>query len=151
MPDPQQVYEVAGRLQGEAGVIGIPGMVAVLYSMWSRLCLGGSFTKGASTHEEAILVILEDYYGWDEPGSAALFLAYFLVAYPDTVPQLVEAAGLMRFDGPLPFTMSNDDRYRKDGTIWPPGDVIIEGPAGLSIHLYANWPGEKSTIGDSND
>ncbi len=85
------VLTVAMTLEGEAGVLGAPGMVLVADSMLARL--------ESPDHPDTWGEVLEAYYGSAPPGPAALAIAARAVTSPwesKGMPYCLSAADVQR-------------------------------------------------------
>ena len=163
------VLRVAATLYGEAGMT-LAMLYAAAYVMacrmdslyvydglWVDMLAGTSYTGhfnelgGWAWYKRAVArgtLYLEDMReAIEEDGGLAVSahrLAWLMVRGkfgPAQIAALAEYDTGLQLAGPLLFCMSEEDRHRKDGTVWPEGDVIVDGPKGYELHLYREWPG----------
>lgn len=107
---------VAMIIQGEGGVCGPVGMMAVALSLSCRIW----------QHGHDMERIAHGYYGRSEPGPVARLLA-----------ELV--AGQELPENEYRYCMGGRvDVERRD---WPEGDVVVT-VGKESVHLYKEWPGK---------
>ena len=107
------ILRIATVLQGEGGVIGRLGMVAVADTLLARREAGQSWE-----------LVLSAYYGNARPTGAAREIAEQMLAHP------------WRSQG-MKYVFSEDDRIRYG---WPTGDLTIR-RGRWALHLAREWPG----------
>jgi len=108
---------LASIMQGEAGVLGLPGMFAIGICAMSRM----------ATHKS-----WHGFYGRAKPSPQAYLLARVFMSIPSDI-----WTGLY---GTYPYCLSRQDIERLG---FPKGDKIV-GNGKYQIHLYRRWPrGEK--------
>jgi len=107
-------------IQGEGGVCGPAGMMAVAMSLSCRIW----------QHGHNMERIAAEYFGRAEPGPVATLLA-----------ELV--AGRELPDNPYYYCMGGRPDVKTKG--WPEGDVVVR-VGKDSIHLYRDWPEEKNEL-----
>jgi len=109
-------HELAIILQGEAAVLGMPGMFAVGLCVMARLSLGQR---------------TDNFYGRATPSSEALFLSSLFLSVPPNV--WTDNFGL------YPYCLSKQDVSKLRA---PPGDKVV-GNGKYQIHLFKEWPRER--------
>ena len=117
MPETLVAFALALRiatvLQGEGGIIGRLGMVAVADTLLARREAGQSWEQ-----------VLGAYYGNARPTGAAREIAEQMLAHP------WKSQGMQ-------FCFSEQDRVRMG---WPEGDVVLR-RGRWALHLRREWPG----------
>lgn len=109
-------YELATILQGEAAVLGVPGMFAIGLCVMARLSLGQS---------------TDSFYGRAEPGHKAWLVAItFQLAKPQAWTTLY---------GTYPYCLSKQDVKKLRA---PPGNIVVKYDPlpQYEIHMYKEWP-----------
>ena len=113
------IYEIAARLEGEAGTIGLPGYVMVADTMLARL--------NSKEFPNTWSGVLRAYYGYAKPSRLALLVARVAVEAP-WLPY------------GFTFVYSASDRRQLD---LPCGDLVLKDGA-LELHFYTYFPlGER--------
>ena len=106
---------IAPVLQGEAGIIGYAGFIAVATCLMSRVYLGYNNPIGG-------------FYGWATPTVASMEVAQIVVT--TTPEEWVSEWGI------YPYCLSEQDRQKLD---FPPGDIVVTKSGKYKIHMYRRW------------
>lgn len=140
MPETDAVYAIARVLQGEAGMVGLPGVLACAWTIACRLALLEKCD--AVVDDVAILDTLRFYYGDANPDITTQMVARVVVERPMSLIWMLEYVGMGEVaDEPYYFCMSKQDRIEKG---WPEGEVVIEGRnPKYAINLYSKFPGTE--------
>lgn len=105
-------YLMASIMEGEGGILGYQGMLAVGFVALNRVEAG----MGPLGH---------GWYGREDPSSMTYSLAEFVLNNPTEDPT-----------GGALYALSNDDVHTLG---FPRSDLSIRGPTGHAVNLYWRW------------